>query len=202
MGPFLSVHVKAMGVDEIRPWVEWGAVAFNIGYVVLAARQDRRCWPVGIVGLSLSFLIYLWYRFYSDATLQVFYVILSVHGWVQWSNPARHAAQGYFRMNGRLWAAVIFSGTLTGLALGHFWKGFGAAVPYGDGLTTSFSILCTWLTARRYIENWLIWVIIDLACVYLYLLKGLDVFAALFGLYTVLAVWGYQQWKRSSPILG
>lgn len=184
-------------MDQIKPWVEWGAVAFNIGYVILAARQDKRCWPLGIAGLSLSFLVYLWYRFYSDATLQIFYLGLSVYGWMQWSGKVEDSANWYRRMDGRLWAGVMLLGTLSGLALGYFWKGFGASVPYADGLTTSFSILCTWLAAKRYIQNWLIWVLIDLGCVYLYLLKGLDVFAGLFGLYTLIAIWGYISWKRA-----
>lgn len=186
-------------MDELKPWVEWGAVAFNIGYVVLAARQDSRCWPVGIVGLVLSFAVYLWHRFYSDATLQVFYLALSIYGWAQWAGPKDIPGSGYRRMSRRLWLRVIVLGLVGGMALGLFWSGYGAAVPYADGLTTSFSILCTWLTARRYLENWLLWVVIDLSCIYLYLFKNLNVFALLFLLYAMLAVWGYHRWKRMSP---
>ena len=196
MGPFLSESYTIIFMDQIKPWVEWGAVVFNIGYVILAARQDRRCWPVGIVGLALSFLVYMAYRFYSDATLQVFYLGLSLYGWAHWARVEEDSGKGYYRMDGRLWIGVLAVGSLTGLALGHFWKGFGAAVPYGDGLTTTFSILCTWLTARRYLENWLLWILIDLGCVYLYILKGLNVFAGLFLVYAGLAVWGYLRWKR------
>jgi nicotinamide mononucleotide transporter len=175
---------------------EWSAVVLNIGYVILAARQDRRCWLLGMGGAVLSCVVYIWSRLYSDATLQVFYFGMAVYGWVVWTLPA----DGQFRvriMSVRLHGFIGLAGVTLGMGLGWFWSGYGADYPYLDGLTTSFSILATWLTARRFLQSWIYWIFINLTCIGLYAAKGLYAFVFLFMVYTLLAAYGYRAWQRS-----
>ncbi len=176
--------------------LEWGAVFFNVLYVVLAARRHIACWPAGIIGVVLAFLVYIPARLYSDAVLQVFYLVLSVYGWWQWSNGRRASEQHIFRMTGSEHLRVILVGIGLGLLMGWFWSGFGAALPFVDGLTTSFSMVTTWLVARRYLENWIYWIIIDMVCIGVYDHRGIEAFVYLFVLYVILSVWGWRSWRK------
>ena len=183
---------------EPRFWLEWGAVLFNVIYVILAARRSIWCWPFGIIGVLLAFLVYIQVRLYSDASLQVAYLLLSGYGWYTWRKNQRDASLSIRRMPMQLHAKVILSGLVGGLLLGWFWQFFDAALPFIDGLTTSFSLVTTWLVARRYVENWLYWIVIDLVCIGVYLERDIPAFVWLFVLYTVLAFWGWRRWIKTS----
>lgn len=182
-------------------FLEWGAVVFNLLYVILAVYRKRQCWVAGGIGVSLALVVYAQARLYSDATLQVFYLILAVYGWWSWK-AALSGNSVFLRMSGKRHLRTGLVGLLGGLALGGFWRHFGADLPFADGLTTSFSMLATGLTAKRYLENWLYWIAIDLACVGIYLVKGLLPFALLFGLYAVFALWGYFRWRSDGRVRG
>lgn len=178
-------------------WIAWSAVLFNIGYVILAAKRKVLCWPVGIVGLLLSLVVYLEARLFSDATLQVSYLFMSLYGWYIWyQKRTENFILKY--LNLLLNARLLILGTLSGLALGWFWNNFGADLPYLDGLTTSFSLIATWMTAQKYLQSWIYWIVIDVVCIGIYTYKGIDAFAVLFAIYTILAIWGYRKWRKAS----
>ena len=94
-----------------------------------------------------------------------------------------------------LW--IIGVGVVSGLIMGWFWSGFGAALPFVDGMTTSFSMVTTWLVAKRYLENWLYWIIIDLVCIGVYVYRGIDAFVYLFILYVILSILGWKSWNNA-----
>ncbi len=176
--------------------LEWGAVLFNILYVILAARRHVACWPVGMIGVFLAFFVYTSARLYSDATLQVVYLILSIYGWRQWSKSVDSGHMPIKRMSVALHGQILGIGLLWGLSMGWFWSLFQAALPFIDGLTTSFSLLTTWLVARRYLENWLYWIVIDIVCIGVYIDRQIDAFVYLFIIYTLLAIWGWWRWRN------
>lgn len=176
--------------------IEWGAVVFNVLYVVLAARRHIACWPAGIVGVVLSFVVYCSARLYSDATLQVCYLGLSIYGWWQWSKGKEEENRFIRRMDFQCHFRILMLGLVSGLVMGWFWSLFNAALPFIDGLTTSFGLLTTWLVAKRYLENWIYWIVIDLVCVGVYINREIDAFVYLFLLYAILAVWGWKRWRN------
>lgn len=181
-------------------WMEavtWTSVAANLVYVVLAARLDRRCWIWGGVGVALAFGVYVEERLYSDALLQVFYFALAVVGWMTWK-PESGEKRKPGRMPVALHGGMMAAGLAGGALLGAFWLRWGADFAMADGMTTSFSMLATWLTARRWLESWLYWIAIDLACIAIYVAKEMWPFAFLFAVYTVLSVWGWASWRRSA----
>ncbi|MBP6184496.1 MAG: nicotinamide mononucleotide transporter [Saprospiraceae bacterium] len=182
-------------MDNLKFWLEWSAVGFNLMYVWYTMRQSLWSWRMGIIGVILSFWVYVNYALYSDATLQVFYGVLCLYGWWQWQQPVM-SPKGYHRMSPGLIVIATGIGIIGGLSMGFFWKQFGAALPFWDGMTTSFSMIATWLTAKKYLENWMFWLVIDIVCVGIYIQRDIQPFVVLFAIYTILSVWGYRSWLR------
>ena len=191
-------------------WIERLAFVLSIIYVLLAARENIWCWLFGLLSVILYSWVFLKARLYSDASLQVYYVGMSIYGWWQWRQQAQSswesqaeaAAEGQAGGAGiRVWPLrrhllFILLGFALTFPLGYFWTFFGASLPYFDAFTTSFAILTTFLVARKVLENWLYWIVIDLTCVGVYLYKDLQLTALLFLIYTIIAVFGFFQWRK------
>lgn len=177
-------------------WLQWLALGFNLIYVVLAARESIWCWPAGLIGVILLFFIYIDARLYSDATLQVFYAMMSVYGWWSWRhrNSSQELVITTLRWRAHLW--ILCAGFAGTWLFGLFWKQFGAALPFADAFTTSFSILATFLVARKILENWWYWVIIDAVAVIVYWIRDIPLIALLFLIYVVLAIYGWRVWSH------
>lgn len=179
--------------------IEAVAVALAIAYLVLAIRENRWCWPAGI-GSSLLYLS-VFYRagLYMESALQVFYVSIAVYGWRAW-RPQRAAGTPLIIHRWPLHrhgmaAAVIAILTLTsGWLLDHYTA---AAAPYLDSFVSWSAVLTTWMVARKLLENWLYWLVIDSVTLWLALDSGLHLTAALFALYLVLVVIGFWTWHGS-----
>lgn len=176
--------------------IQWVAFILNVIYVVLAARQNIWCWLFGLAGVSVLFVIYLDARLYSDALLQVFYMLMSVYGWWSWrSRPGGELdIKNIAKARHFLYILLGAAGTLL---LGFLFSLLGGAVPYVDAFTSAFAVVATYMVARQEIENWLYWIVIDLVCVGVYIDRQLHLIAFLFLIYTVLAVVGFRLWQRS-----
>ncbi len=162
------------------------------------------CWIFGIVGVLLSFYVYTHdsIKLYSDASLQVVYLGLSIYGWISWKENNKEGSP--FTVQRMSWlnhVVLISVGLVFTFLLGAFWTYFGASLPYLDAATTSFAILTTILVVRKYIENWIYWIVIDMVCSIMYFYKGIEGFGFLFILYTFMAIWGYRNWQRNSVII-
>ncbi len=177
-------------------WEQWLAVLFNVLYVIFAARENIWCWFFGMIGVSLLFVIYLDVRLYSDALLQVFYFIMSVYGWYSWKHQS-NTSSAIHRISIKSHFNYLLLGTSAAILMGFFWKYFGAALPFIDAFTTSFSIIATFLVARKVLENWIYWMVIDAICVCVYWSRDIPLIALLFILYTVLAIYGWFIWRKS-----
>ncbi len=176
-----------------------GAVIALI-YLYFSVNKIIWLWPFGI----LASLIYTWVffqsRLYADMSLQVYYFIVSIYGWYYWTKegvkneksrlPTRRLGKQQF---------IVFMTLiliLTGIA-GYFLKTYAnSSLPYLDAFTTSASIVATWMLARKILENWLFWVVIDTVSLFMYLYKELYATALLFLIYSVIAIFGYIKWKK------
>jgi len=182
--------------------LEVAAVAFGLLYLVLAIRQNILCWPAALIGVLLSLVLFWEARLYMEAALQIFYAAMAFYGWYQW----RHGRRGNAgRIDGDLpvsvWsvrqhvvaiaATLVLSGVI-GWALTHT----NAAFPYLDSFTSVAAIVTTYMVAKKILENWVYWFVIDSIGVYLYTARGLYLYAALFVLYLVLVVLGFVRWQR------
>ena len=181
------------------------AVIGAIG-VYLAVRQNIWSWPVGIVGVALYVIVFHRARLYADMGLQVIYVIISLYGWYQWlyGGPGRttlkvtRAKPHHYIILAVLGVAGAW---LTGLLLGRHTD---ASLPYLDSAVTSTSLVAQWMMTRKLLENWIVWVTVDLVYIGMFIYKELYPTAVLYVVFTILAAWGYFQWKATlrAPVPG
>jgi nicotinamide mononucleotide transporter len=175
--------------------IELVAVVFAIAYLVLAIRQNVWCWPAAIVSVVLSFVLFWDARLLMEAVLQVFYLGMGVYGWQQWlrgSSGDEGVRVHWWPMRLHL-AAVAVIAVLT-VGCGRLLADTDAALPYLDSFTTAAAIVTTWMVARKVIENWIYWFVIDSVSIYLYIDRGLVLYAGLFVAYLVLVVIGFRAW--------
>src|SRR5690606_18159141 len=178
--------------------LELTAVALAVAYLVLAIRQSLWCWPAAFVSVSLYVVITIDARLYMDALLQVFYAAMAVYGWLQWRRGGpggQGVAVGTWPLRNH---ALAIGGTLAAtLAVGRWLaENTDAAFPYIDSFTTIGSVVTTYMVAKKVLENWIYWFVIDSLYVYVYAARGLVPTALLFTFYVVLVVIGFRQWLR------
>ncbi len=182
-------------------YIELCGALLGLAYIVFSTRQHILTWPTGMATSLLYAVVFFHSRFYAGMGLQVYYVVMSIYGWYYWLKGKRQASSDELpvtRITPRQTAAsaIIFLVCFAGLFV-FLYSYTDSPVPVLDSVTTSFSIIATWLLARKVLENWLIWIVSDLVSSGLYIYKSLWPTTILFLVYTALAVYGYVSWKRS-----
>lgn len=179
-------------------FIEWLIFAMALIYVVLAAIENVWCWLFGI--LASLFSVYLCFsgHLFLESGLQVFYVIIGIYGWYEWLHGSKNKTEPPIISYSFLKLIYL---TIIGIII---WIPFGytahtystQALPYLDAFITAFSIVATWMTAKKIIQNWVFWIVIDGLAVVLYASRSFYLIALLYGIYTILSIIGYLQWKK------
>jgi nicotinamide mononucleotide transporter len=169
--------------------------------LVLLVRQSIWNFPFAIVQVVLSGYVFYTQRLYSDVILQGFFVILNVYGWIHWSRPAYRESQlPVTRMSPAAmlgWSAATLAATAAWGAFAKFQ--LNAAAPFLDGFILVGSLTAQWLTARKKLESWWLWILVDFVAVPLYASRGLWFLSALFATFIVLCLLGLREWRQSIP---
>ena len=175
------------------------AVAFGIVSVWLSVRQNIWSWPTAIVNVSLYFVIFFEQKLYADMGLQLFYAAISLYGWYHWLyGGARRTVLKVGRTPRPLWAVLVVLWLAGFLGLGWLLERHtDAAVPFVDAALTTGSLIAQWMMTRKYVENWAVWVALDVCYVALFITRGLYLTAFLYGVFLVLAAKGHRDWSRS-----
>ena len=183
----------------VQNWLEITAVIFAILYLILAVKQNILCWIAGIISSVLYFFIMQKAGLYMEAYLQVFYVVMGIYGWSQWS--ASNASNPSFIVN--TWSkyqhmiAISIILFLLALASGLILEKFTNAVfPFIDALTTWGAIVATYMVAKKLLENWIYWFVIDSISIFLFMSRGLVLTSILFFIYLIIIYFGYKSWAR------
>lgn len=182
--------------------LEWAAVAFGVLYLVLAIRQNIWCWPAALAGVLLSLVLFYDAKLYAEALLQIYYAAMAVYGWYQWQYGGRGQGRATDELPVGVWSlrmhALAIGGTLAASAAfgGYLATRTDAAFPYLDAFTTVAAVVTTYMVAKKLLENWVYWFVIDALNVYLYAARELHLYAALFIVYLVLVVIGFRRWHR------
>ncbi len=180
-------------------WIEISGALISLIYLYFSYKQIIWLWPFGLLSALFYIWIYFDSGFYADMSLQVYYVGISLYGWYHWlkggeegksklkvSNLIRREAIVLILVFLVLWLLIS-------LVLIEFTN---SQIPVMDGLTTAGSIVATWMLARKIVEHWLVWVVVDAISLGLYIFKELYATAFLFIIYTLVAVAGYYAWRK------
>ncbi len=179
-------------------WLELTAVVLAIAYLLLAVRENSLCWYAAFVSTAIFLVIFWRVKLYMESALQVYYLAMAVYGWYQWTRggTSQHgiAITVWTLRTHAITIAVIAVATMvSGYLLGQYSD---ARLPYVDSFTTWASIITTYMVARKVLENWIYWFVIDSVAIFLYLDRGLYFTTLLFVAYVIIVVFGWFAWLK------
>ncbi len=196
MGDLRSILLEQAAAFSM---IETTAVLLAIAYLLLAIRQNIWCWMCAGLSTAIYVVLFAEAHLYMEAVLNGFYFAMAIYGWYKWTSGTTGAA-GFPvvvwspRLHVMVLVLIVLLSGVTGFALSRWTN---AAFPYMDSLTTYSAIWATYLVARKVLENWWYWLVIDLASIFIYWSRDLQLTALLFILYVVLIPVGYLSWRAS-----
>lgn len=179
--------------------LEFVAVVLAIAYLLLAIRQNIWCWLCAGISTAIYVWLFIGARLYMESALNGFYFVMSIYGWHVWSSGR---TEGHERPV-ILWPPKTHSVAIAAIIVASVVNGFllswhtDAAFPYIDSLTTWSAIWATFLVARKVLENWWYWLAIDIASVFIYWARDLQLTSFLFVIYVIMIPFGLVSWTRS-----
>lgn len=195
-------------MEDWEQLLEYFGVITGLIYLILEILQHRAMWVVGFVTSFVYIFVFFLAKFYADMSLNVYYVCISVYGFWQWRRTPPGEKEGAPEILYRHWRfrqAFVLSGITVALCAGLYFvlsRWTDSPVPAGDAFTTALSITATWMLARRILEHWWVWVVINLVSAWLYYYRGLYPTGFLFICYGVLALAGWFNWKKKGKWYG
>lgn len=193
-------------------WEILGTVLGVIG-VWLMIRQNIWGWPVGLVQVAVYAWVFFDAKLYSDTILQVAFFLIQAYGWWHWLHgvkkgaallrPAERDFEGQAALPvSRLTSAAIVAWIAAGAVLTAGWGWFmhrttDAALPWWDAFILVFSLIAQWLQARKNLENWPAWVVVNTVAIGVYWAKDLRLTSGLYLIFWVMALWGWTAWSRT-----
>ena len=196
----MSDWLQSLLTQAMSPW-EAVAVVFAIAYLLLAVKENILCWLFALLSTAIYTILFWDVSLLMESALNVYYMAMAVYGWQQWTRGGSNGADephalGIQTLSGRQHVLVIAAIAILSLVSGYLLGEHSSAVwPYVDSFTTWSSVITTYLVARKYLENWLYWIVIDTVSIPLYIDRGLSLTALLFFAYVVIAVVGYFKWR-------
>jgi nicotinamide mononucleotide transporter len=180
-------------------WIEYTAAAILLISVVLSALENIWSWPTAIAGVALYIIVFYQAKLYADMGLQVVYIAISVYGWYEWLHGGEEA--GVLQVS-KVPMRVLLAGTIIALAattaLGLFFRHYtDAALPFADSALTSFSLLAQFMMARKYLENWYLWILVDVFYIAMFIFKHLYPTAVLYAAFIGACTLGFVQWRKA-----
>ena len=178
--------------------IEIIAVISAILYLLLAAKEDVKCWYAAIISSLLYFFIMYDAGLIMEAYLQVFYIIMALYGLLQWKKLIQINSNKRIRTWSNIQhfiiiTSVIILAILTGFILTKYTN---AALPFLDAFTSWGAIVTTYMVAKKILENWIYWFVIDAISIYLFLSRGLYLTSMLFLVYLIIICFGYIAWRK------
>jgi nicotinamide mononucleotide transporter len=179
-------------------WVEIAGSLTTLVGIWLTTRRLLICWPVVLAADFLYLAVFYRARLFSDALLQIFFVIFTVYGWWHWWRGIREDGEvRVVPLSVRNWLAGLAVGAIGAVLLGWLMVRIGAALPHLDAALTSYSLVASWWQARKHTANWWLWIVVNLVYIGEYVYKDLWPTAVLYLLLVILAVMGLVEWRRA-----
>ena len=173
-------------------------------YLWLEYKASIWLWLAGLVMPAVDMVLYFKAGLYADFGMSVYYCLAAVYGFLAWKFFKTDKAAATEKPVTHFKRTQVLPSLITALLLwlGIWWilvSFTNSTVPVADAFTTALSIVALWALAQKYAEQWLLWLLVDIVCCVLYVRKGIPFKAAIYGLYTVIAVFGYRKWLRMIP---
>jgi nicotinamide mononucleotide transporter len=191
-------------IDILLEWllsnkIELLGAILGIAYILFSIRQNILTWPTGLLTSAIYITVFFKSKLYADMSLQVYYVVISIYGWYFWikgKNTGKNGSVQVRKTSKKLWFRLIVITGIIYLAILYILKFTDSDIAYLDSMTTALSIVATWMLAKKYLEHWLIWIFVDLFSSGMYIYKNLWPTVILFLIYSVMAYFGYNEWKQ------
>ena len=177
-------------------------LGFTIGLLYLwwEYHADAKVWIASVVMPAISMWIYYSEGLYADFGINIYYLLIAVYGFVSWTRGSSKSKNGSLKITHIGWLTGVAAVCATLLLWWFIWwilvTFTDSTVPVADAFTTSLSIVGLWMLARKYVEQWLAWFVVDIVCCALYYYKGINFYCILYGIYTIVALLGYRKWLR------
>ena len=182
-------------------WIEVLGAALSFVYLYFSIRQKIALWIFGILCSALYLVVFFQAKFYAGVTLQLYYLVVSVYGWINWQLGRNKQTGAELLVKKITKNQIVVSAILTFVITGIYYfvlvNFTDSPVPVGDSFTVALAIVATWMLTQKILENWLVFVISNALCTALFLYKELYPTVVLYIVYTVMAVVGYFRWKRT-----
>ena len=188
MNEFLSAH-----------WLDIVTTLLGLAYILLEYRASLWLWVVGFFMQALDIVLYYQKGLYADCGMEFYYIAMTIYGFVAWQSgktkeeterPITHFPKDKLLpatfITLTLWAAIYLALVLL----------TDSTVPLADSFTTAFSAVAIWALARKYLEQWLLWIAVDVVTAALYFYKDIPFKASLYTLYVLIAIAGYRKWRQ------
>lgn len=179
-------------------YIEIAGAVVGLLYLYLEYRASVYLWPVGVIMPLFYIYIFFVSRFYADMGINIYYLFASIYGWIRWNKSAsQEQSLAISHMPYRYWGVALLA--LSILFAGIAWiliRFTDSPVPFGDSFTTALSIVAMWMLANKYIEQWGLWIVVNVVSCALYAWKGLYPTALLYVVYSIVPVFGYFKWKQ------
>jgi nicotinamide mononucleotide transporter len=185
-------------------YVECIGTLFGLISVYFASKANILTWGTGIVNELFLFILFFQVQLYADMFLQIYFFGVTIYGWYNWNKKAKRIKISKIHLKNKIFiATAILAGTLISgflftnihLYLPAYFK-IKAAYPFTDSFVMVTSIVATILLAKKKIETWYLWIIVDLVCVALYYKKGIYVLSLEYFIFLGLASYGFYHWKK------
>jgi nicotinamide mononucleotide transporter len=189
-------------------YVELIATALGLLAVYWASKANIWTWPASVINVTTLFILLYQFQLYADMLLQIYFLLVTFYGWYYWRKPkVEQQITNVSKGEILIYAVVFIVGTL---GIGKFMSGLHlqfptyftepAAFPYGDAFTTTGSVIAMILLSRKQIENWLVWIVVDIVSIILYYQKGILFLAAEFGIFMIICIFGYYNWRKEKSV--
>jgi len=154
-------------------------------------------WPISIINVLLYIVVFYQARLYAEISLQWYYLVMSVYGWIFWSKKTNNHSLPITKTTTKMWLVILSIFPIVWLGMAFLLKKYSNTdVPFIDSFLTTLSFVATYLLARKKIENWILWIFVDFLSIGLYFYKHLYATIILFVILTILAIFGYFEWRK------
>ncbi len=189
-------NITLAGLASMSGWEVFAAL-LGIGYILFAARESQWCWPLAFISTIIYTILFWENQLPMQALLNLYYIGMAVYGFILWHRHENQTAE----LNIHSWPwqyhlIFIATGGFLSLVFGYYLSAHATQYPYLDAFVMVFSVMNTLLMARKVLENWLYWQVINSSAIVLYALTGFYATIVMFSIYLFLAMAGYFKWRK------